>query len=191
MSIFQSLFGWLFGGKKKTADPMKAHNDMVYEVRTEMEKGLRDVFTKTHGNKAKQVAEIATNYVFDFGEFGFDFSEGKDLKKIVGAELVNICNYKVVDPIKLCQAMVHRALQAKKTGEIFDSHMRDLWILCLIPVGPLTPPNSFFPLTGHQNFVKRLRAIEVTDRQVENCKRVWTDPQLVGMLDAWLTAHHD
>ena len=93
--MFKALFQFLFGSKKKKADPMAAQNDMVYEVRNQFEKGLREALKKAHGDKSKQIAEIATNYVFDFGEFGFDFSEGKDLKKIVGAELVNICNYGV------------------------------------------------------------------------------------------------
>ncbi len=190
--MFKLLFGWLTGSnKKKKADPMAAQNDMVYEMRTTMEKGLRDALKKAHGDKSKQIAEIATNYVFDFGEFGFDFSEGKDLKKIVGAELVNICNYNIVDPLKLLRAMVHRAYQLKKTGQIYEDHMRDLWILCLVPVGPLTPPDSFFPTVAHQNFVKRLRLIEITDRQAENAARVWKDPHLKAILEAWLTAHHE
>ena len=190
--MFKALFQLLFGSKKKKADPMAAQNEMVYEVRNQFEKNLREALKKAHGDKSKQIAEIATNYVFDFGEFGFDFSEGKDLKKIVGAELVNICNYDVVDPLKLVRAMVHRALQLKKTGQIYEDHMRDLWILCLVPVGPLTPPDSFFPGTaGHLNFVKRLRLVEITDRQAENAKRVWKDPHLKAILEAWLTAHHD
>lgn len=188
--MFNILFSWLFGGKnKKAADPLAVQNERVYELRTSLEKGLRDLFTKTHGDKSKQIAEITVNYIFDFGEFGFDFSEGKDLKKIVGAELVNLCNYKLVDPIKLLQAIVHRALQTKKTGEIFESHMRDLWILCLIPIGPLTPPDSFFLMPQQQNFVKRLRAMEITDHQVQNCKRVWNDPTLIAMLEAYTTTH--
>jgi hypothetical protein len=190
--MFRALFQFLFGRKKKKLDPLAAQNDMVYQVRTAFEKQLRDALKKAHGDQSKQVAEIATNYVFDFGEFGFDFSEGKDLKKIVGAELVNICNYDVVDPLKLVRAMVHRALQLKKIGQIYEDHMRDLWILCLVPVGPLTPPDSFFPsTTGHLNFVKRLRLIEITDRQAENAQRVWKDPHLKAILEAWLTAHHD
>jgi hypothetical protein len=190
--MFKALFQFLFGSKKKKTDPMAAQNDMVYEVRNQFEKGLRETLKKAHGDKSKQIAEIATNYVFDFGEFGFDFSEGKDLKKIVGAELVNICNYDIADPLKLLRAMVHRALQLKKTGQIYEDHMRDLWILCLVPVGPLTPPDSFFPSTaGHMNFVKRLRLVEITDRQAENAQRVWKDPHLKAILEAWLTAHHD
>jgi hypothetical protein len=41
------------------------------------------------------------------------------------------------------------------------------------------------------NFVKRLRLIEITDRQAENAQRVWKDPHLKAILEAWLTAHHD
>jgi hypothetical protein len=185
--MFKKLFGWLFGSKSsKSKDPLSQQNDLVYETRTAIEKGLRDQFRKIHGDKAKQVAEIVTNYIFDFGEFGFDFSTGKDLKKTVGAELVNVCNYKLVDPNRLCQAMVHRALQMKHTGETFDSHMRDLWILCLIPVGPLTPPDSAF-LPVHQNFVKRVREIEITPAQAKNCLAMWDkNPQLQSALNAYI-----
>lgn len=44
--MLKALFQFLFGSKKKKADPMAAQNDMVYEVRNQFEKGLREALKK-------------------------------------------------------------------------------------------------------------------------------------------------
>jgi hypothetical protein len=112
-------------------------------------------------------------------------STGKDIKKVVGAELLKVCEYKLVDPIQLCVALTQRALANKKTGEVFESHLRDLWILCLVPIGPFTPPDSAFPTSQQQLLAKRIREIAITHKQVENCIKAWPGHMLVPHMQKW------
>jgi len=188
--MFKALLSMLFGGsKKKNLDPAEKEKQRVYELRTTLEKGLKAKLTKSKDAKAAgEIAELVVNYIFDFGEFGFEMSTGKDVKKVVGAELLKVCEYKLIDPIQLCIAMTQRALATKKTNDVFENHLRDLWILCLSPVGPFTPPDSAFPTSQQQLLAKRIRDIAVTPKQVENCIKSWEGNMLVPHMQKWHAA---
>jgi len=189
LRILRAIYNWLAQATKhKTVDPFAVQNEQVYEVRGQFERALRDKLSKAHGPQSKALATHITNYIFDYGEFDYDSSTPKELKQLVNTELVNVCTHQVVEPLKLCQVMVHRAVQLKRFGKEFESHLRDLWILCLVPVGPFTPPGSAFPLPAHQTLLSRMRTIEVSDRQVDACLKVWQDPTLKQALEAWASA---
>jgi hypothetical protein len=169
--MFLSFIRKLFGSKAET-DPAAQLNTLVYETRTDFEKKLRKQLQDTHGNQTNKVAELVTNYVFDFGEHGFDFSSGNALKKPVNEEINKLAQHQLVAPKTLCKVLVHRAIQKREFSD-FDAHMTDLWMLGLAPVGPFTPPDSEFPTQAHRNLAERLRKIEVTRKQVELCKTLW------------------
>jgi hypothetical protein len=195
--MLKALLSMLFGGsKKKNLDPAEKEKQRVYELRTNLEKGLKAklIAQKKDSKTAGEIAELVVNYIFDFGEFGFEMSTGKDIKKVVGAELLKVCEYKLIDPIQLCTAMTQRALATKKIGEIFETHLRDLWILCLVPVGPFTPPDSAFTIQQQQLLAKRIREIAITPHQVENFIKAWPGHMLVPHMQKWHAAtsqHHD
>jgi hypothetical protein len=173
--MFLSFIRKLFGGKAET-DPAAQLNTLVYETRTDFEKRLRKLLQDGHGNQSNKIAELVTNYVFDFGEHGFDFASGNVLKKPVNAEINNLAQHQLVPPKTLCKVLVHRAIQKKEFSD-FDAHMNDLWMLGLVPVGPFTPPDTQFPTQAHRNLAERLRKIEVTRKQVEVCKALWRKDQ--------------
>jgi hypothetical protein len=193
--MFKALLSMLFGGSKKKVDPAEQQKQRVYQLRTDLEKGIKARLIKSKDPKAAgEIAELVVNYIFDFGEFGFEMSTGKDIKKVVGAELLKVCEYKIVDPIQLCVAITHRALATKKMGEVFETHLRDLWILCLVPIGPFTPPDSAFPTPQQQMLAKRIREIAITPKQVENCIKAWEGSMLVPHMQKWhaaVQAHQD
>jgi hypothetical protein len=183
--MFLSFFRKLFGGKADT-DPAAQLNTLVYETRTDFEKRLRKLLQEAHGTQANKVAELVTNYVFDFGEHGFDMSASNVLKKPVNAEINNLAQHQLVPPKMLCKVLIHRAIQKREFSD-FDAHMTDLWALCLVPVGPFTPPDSQFPTQAHRNLAERLRKIEVSRKQVEQCKLLWRkDQEFQSAADAYL-----
>jgi len=168
LNVLRAIYLWLSQVSKfKAVDPLEAQNDQVYETRNSFERALRDKLAKTQGEQAKTLARYITNYIFDFGEFDFDPSEPKGVKQVVNEELINVCTHQIIDPLKLCQVVVHRAVQLKRFGKEFESHLRDLWTLLL----------------------NRMRAIEVSDRQVEACLKVWQNPALTDALKAWSSAN--
>ncbi|MRD56104.1 hypothetical protein GH816_06070 [Betaproteobacteria bacterium LSUCC0115] len=186
--MLKALLSMLFGGsKKKSLDPAEQQKQKAYQLRTDLEKGIKAklIAQKKDAKAAGEIAELVVNYIFDFGEFGFEMSTGKDIKKVVGAELLKVCEYQLVDPIQLCVALTQRALANKKTGEVFESHLRDLWILCLVPIGPFTPPDSAFPTSQQQLLAKRIREIAITPKQVENCIKAWPGHMLVPHMQKW------
>jgi hypothetical protein len=190
LNVLRAIYLWLSQVSKfKAVDPLEAQNDQVYETRNSFERALRDKLAKTQGEQAKTLSRYITNYIFDFGEFDFDPSEPKGVKQVVNEELINVCTHQIIDPLKLCQVVVHRAVQLKRFGKEFESHLRDLWTLCLLPVGPFTPRGSGFPLPAHLTLLNRMRAIEVSDRQVEACLKVWQNPALTNALKAWSSAN--
>lgn len=176
--MFGALFKWLFGKRASKKTPTERLDDMLYQGRVDLEKKLKAKLRQGHGENAARIAELICNYIFDFGEFGYDFATGKNFRNIIEKELADLCNHQFINPKMLCQIMVHRAVQIKEYNK-FDRHMRDLWILCLLPVGPFTPTDQFFPTQAHRNLAARLRTIEVTDRQITNCEKVWKNEEFL------------
>ena len=88
--MLKALLSMLFGGsKKKPLDPTEQQKQKAYQLRTDLEKGIKAklIAQKKDAKAAGEIAELVVNYIFDFGEFGFEMSTGKDIKKVVGAEL--------------------------------------------------------------------------------------------------------
>lgn len=104
--------------------------------------------------------------IFDFYEFRYINPHIARYKKEIELQKIVLHQYRVESPIALCEQLVKRAIDLEISITRFTSHMRELWLLYLIPVGRLTP-ESIFKIPGAEEYGAALKAIEITDDQLE------------------------
>lgn len=105
--------------------------------------------------------------IFDFYAFRYLNPQVERYKREIELQKIVLHQYKVESPFALCEQLVKRAMDLEVSITRFSSHMRELWVLCLIPVGRLTP-DSIGKISGSEEYVAALKAIEITDEEIEN-----------------------
>ncbi len=166
--FFQWIFGGIFGSPANTDI-----RTLSYQSRLAMEKAIRTALQKKNPQRANQVAEHIANFIFNFGDYGFQLDTPQEVIKLVTAELEKSAELHSVMPDVLCRVLVHRGLEMKLNDWSFESHMRDLWSMGYCVIGPYTPPFDLFPTQPLRNLANRVHQMEVTTRQREQFEFIW------------------
>jgi hypothetical protein len=83
----------------------------------------------------------------------------------VHAEKNMLYKYQIEFPNVLCEQIVRRAVEVKAPISLFTHHMRELWMIYLVPAGKLTP-NTLNKIPGAESYIAALFNLPTTKEQV-------------------------
>lgn len=170
--MFNQLIQWLFGSLFSSEENTDLRT-LSYKSRLNMEKAVKAALRKKSPQHASRAAEHIANFIFNFGDYGFQLDTPKDVIQLVTSEIDQLASLQSVAPDTLCRVLVHRALELKANDLNFESHMRDLWSMGYLCIGPLTPAAEQFPTQPLRNMANRVRQMETISRHREQFETLW------------------
>lgn len=123
-----------------------------------------------HKNDIYFYSRAITDYVFDFNKRLYHDYHVERFMHQVHSEKSALYKFQIETPDLLCEQLVRRAAELKVPMTLFTHHMRELWILYLIPVGKLTP-KSIYRVPGGQSYVMSLENLPTPKEQVNKYMR--------------------
>ena len=153
------------------ANYAKTHPFYKYKTQKLKEQYLAKAMNAFHRQPNKHQHEIyfysmaVTDFVFDFNKRLHHDYHVERLMSQVHAEKNMLYKYQIEFPNVLCEQIIRRAVEVKAPISLFTHHMRDLWMIYLVPVGKLTP-NTLNKIPGAESYIAALLNLPTTKEQI-------------------------